>query len=227
MKVRIFVAVLLSLGFAVAAHAVTDEEHIPWDGAHRLLGTNGIINPEILVGFNPQPDPPADSAGAPLVLIDPNTASLTLTGQTGPQTFLLFFAIDLGDANLVVRDPTFGTSNFNSLTIGVDSEIAENTFLHLFDVVLGFTTSSSGLVDVTTVKGFNPQPDPPGTFGATSDLGLSFQYTSLSDATVSFQLLDAQGSALTLNAVPEPASLALFALGIGVLAALQHRRRPA
>jgi hypothetical protein len=46
------------------------------------------------------------------------------------------------------------------------------------DVLLTFGTTTLGILDGTSIVGFNPQPDPPGDFGAFDVLGLQFSFTS-------------------------------------------------
>ena len=206
-------SILAALILCGPVYAVTDVGDIQWDAAYRLLGTNGVINPDVLVGFNPQPDPPGSdpSSIADLFFVNPTTARFTLTGQSNPQKFQFFFALNLAGSELVVNAPEIPLSNFESLTFGVDAVVPGAGSTHICDVDLGFTTSSAGLVDFASLVGFNPQPDPPLGYAGGA---LLFEFTSLSDAIVTFRLLDASGDALQLRQVSEPGTMALIGLGL-------------
>jgi len=219
-------SLILATILAAPAYAVTDVDDIPWDSAFSLVGTNGIIDPEVLVGFNPQPDPPGTDPGriADLLLLNSmTTAEFKLTGQSNPQLFQFFFAVDLPGVELVVQEPERPLGDFDSLLIAIDALVPGAPSMRLFDVELGFRTSSSGVVDIASLVGFNPQPDPPGAFGA--EFGMLFGYTSLSDAFVTFSIRDVESNELLqLRQVPEPTILALLSLGFAGLAFTRRRK---
>ena len=71
-----FVRVIVMLGFALGAaraHAVT----VDWGDADPILINAGLENPLVLVGFNPQPEPPALVQNA---IFDPTALVLERAG---------------------------------------------------------------------------------------------------------------------------------------------------
>ena len=76
-------------------------------------------------------------------------------------------------------------------------------------------------LDPVMLVGFDPQPDPPGEFGAR--FGLTLAFKELSDVQVLFSVLPADGPPLAFTQVPEPSALALLGLGVAVCAASRGR----
>lgn len=91
---------------------------------------------------------------------------------------------------------------------------------------LDLSTDSNGIVDSSSVVGFNPQPEPPGIADA-GVFGMSFDFTALSEPTVALSVLDAQGNTISFSEVrvPEPPALTLFGLGLLALGAARWRQR--
>jgi hypothetical protein len=211
-------ALLGALAAPVQAAPVVD-----WADAFRLEPSGGLTDPVVLIGFNPQPDPPVRITT--LDLRDQTAPRLVITGQSNPQTFVLFLAIGVGELN---GGPTSMDFDLPPLT---GADLSSYGFRatgdgSVHDVRLTFSTSSAGITDGTSIVGFNPQPDPPGSFGAFDVMALEFSFTSLSDAIVTMQITDQTGAPLSLTAaaVPEPATLSLVGLGAAAMAWSRRRR---
>jgi hypothetical protein len=204
--------------FAGAASAAP----VDWTEAFALQG-RADLDPAVLVGFDPQPEPPSAPARAELDLRDPSAPILVLRDQSNPsgalQLFDLFFALDAGGRSITIIPCVLpsGASPRLELDVRADSVTGPLLFTALFD----FATSSGGLVDPGSVVGFDPQPDPPGEFGAT--FGLTLAFDRLSDVTVHFTLFDAQGEPVRFAEVPEPASAALVGVGLALCARARRR----
>ena len=199
---------------------------VDWARAFALSSGGGLENPALLVGFNPQPEPPAWLTN--LDLSDPTRAVMTIPGQTNPQTFDFFIAAQKVQNALPGGAPTYGLDlpSLPADRYGSYSFILKGGVGGDVTVMLGFATSSGGLVDPGSDVAFNPQPEPPEPYADAALMGLQFEFTALSDAIVTLQLFDAAGTALTLAQVPAPAPLALFGLGVAGLSLWQRRRTP-
>jgi len=177
----------------------------------------------VLVGFDPQPEPPAD-ARAVLDLSDRTAPLLILREQSNPpgglQLFDFFLAVDVGQTIAII--PCVLPSDLEPrLELEVRADTATGPIL--FEIFADFSTSSGGLVDPGSVVGFDPQPDPPGEFGAR--FGLTLAFDRLSDVQVRFSMAALDGAPLAFTQVPEPSAVAL--LGLGVAACAASRRRSA
>jgi hypothetical protein len=182
---------------------------------HAMLSSGGpFVNPEVLLAFNPQPDPPGDNTvldltdhAAPMLLLPAvfGTYSL-LVGMEGassgdPYTF-----------NVPTGGPTDKGGGVSEFTFTATGDGAH------FEIVLDITGFSAG-----SWGAFNPQPDPPG-FGITG-------FTFLADpmATMHIFELDANANLVPLSftetSIPEPASLGVLLLAGSVTAAARRRRR--
>jgi|GEM_PF-6172457 len=211
------VVVFASGGLAVspawAARAVT----LPSDlDLFATTGSGGPINPGVLVGFNPQPDPP----GSPVPLLDltdPTHPSLSLTG-VGTYSILFGFN-DASGTPYQFTLPTAplqgnadGHASYSFLATAGDGSVFQMSF------------DLSGINGAAV--GFNPQPDPPG-FGG-SIVGFSFQGDPMMSWTLDSGTLDGNGNfspsgVLSFDQVPEPATMMLF--GSGLLALGMVRRK--
>ena len=200
---------------------------VPWLQAFGLAGSGGLVNPGLLVGFNPQPEPPAriaelSFAANPMGDMYPPDPILTLRDQTQtagtPQFFDVFVALGVPMVELSFSAPAIAAG-----VPGVRTEARTAGGELLFQILLDLSSSSGGIVDPASLVGFNPQPEPPAGY-ASGAFGMSFAMTSLSDVMLRLQVFDAEGNPITLRSVPEPP--ALVALGLAMLALQRWRRRP-
>ncbi|WP_293899164.1 PEPxxWA-CTERM sorting domain-containing protein [Phenylobacterium sp.] len=228
------VAAALTLSFAGAAQAGDGSVRPPNykfnDGSRgfKLSTHGGIVNPGVLVGFNPQPDPPGDGALIGLLsvldLADPThpTIHAPLIGGDG---YRLQFYHNLADGSVRPIDApnSDGFTGFSEMFRG-----------HNINVTFQF---APGRVDPGSWVGFNPQPDPPGDgfaqdfhfFGAAPTIGVtSFGRGGGVDtspkAVVAFSV-SVDGDLLSFSATPEPATWAMMLLGFGGAGAVLRQRR--
>jgi hypothetical protein len=197
-------AVTASLAFATTS-ATAGVEPTPF----RV--TAGFENPVVLFGFNPQPEPPPAGFTGITLATTPDSASLTAGNLSNPQMFELIFGISTANGATVVAPPE-PAADYGQLTLAIDTGL--QTLFAVFD----FTTTSGGIVSSIDDVSFNPQPEPPPASFAPYDMfGQMFSFTSLSDATVTLTIQDANGGRLGLTALPEPASVLLVAFGLAGL----------
>ncbi len=221
-------AALLAFGAAAPAAAgdgsVRPNYRFPGglDGFKLVSRGGGDLNPGILVGFNPQPDPPG-TPGELLPAVMPTFLDLTNefnpvlnnAGLEGAWSFHFRIlghgdgAIDLPAAPIVTERGGFSHTSFDTRLDG-----------HAFRGLISF---GPGVVDRATWGSFNPQPDPPG-FG----FGAGFSFEGHTDPWASFSLfLDDRplSFALAPGGVPEPATWGLMILGFGLAGGALRRRR--
>ena len=172
------------------------------------LAVNSSLNPEVLVGFNPQPDPP----GTPptfLSLTDPTSPVFTNLSAGVSYGFVIsfinFFPPDPCDMTLPTPDSR-GNTGFSCSGVA-------GTVPTTFDAALTFT-GPGGVVDWVS---FNPQPDPPGDVAA-------YDVTFAGDASVALSI-SLNGTPLGFAPVPEPGTLTLFGTALIGLASWRRRQR--
>jgi hypothetical protein len=186
------------------------------DGAKgfSLISRGGPINPGVLVGFNPQPDPPGFGGddGALIALLNPADPML-FSPATGPVSFRL--AIEgLGDGSVIPLPDAPNADGFTETRAILGG--------HVFDITLRFL--GPGPIVPGSWSSFNPQPDPPGDV-------LAGQLAFVGDPQMFFTIsVDGDPLSFALapppSGAPEPATWGLMLLGFGGMgAALRSRRR--
>jgi len=169
---------------------------------------NSFLSPEVLVGFNPQPDPP----GTPptfLSLTDPTAPLFTNLSPGVSYAFVISFI------NFSPPDPcdmTLPTPTSDGKT-GFSCSGGTGTVANSLDAALTFT-GPGGVVDWVS---FNPQPDPPGDVAA-------YDVTFAGDASVAVSI-SVDGTPLDFDLVPEPGTMSLFGTALIGLAAWRRRQR--
>jgi hypothetical protein len=186
-------------GLAFAAHVT------PAPPLFEFATQGGFVDPGILVGFNPQPDPP----GAPATTVSlTNPERPVFSNSLAGGEFALELAITGlggGTITLPAAPNADGVTSFQTTIDG-----------HTFDGTLQFGPSSAVILPGSWVS-FNPQPDPPGDV-----LGVNFWVEG--DPWMSLSL-EEDGTPLTLSAVPEPATWAMVMLGLAMIGTAARRRR--
>ena len=220
MAIGAAVAAVAAMGLAGAAQAsqvdnlpVFAPNYIFPDGAEgfSLTTSGGPIDPEVIVGFNPQPDPPGDGdRGVTIALFNPFDPVVTSPSVGGSFSFLIGLLIP-GDGSVL---PLPAAPN-------ADGRTGESFTLdgHTVDIGLLF---GPAVVDPGSWVAFNPQPDPPGDVASAA-----FDFSSHGDPFMGFNIsVDGTPLDFTLNGgVPEPATWGLMLLGFGGLGAMLRARR--
>jgi PEP-CTERM motif len=194
---RTLIAAGSLLSASSVAHAV---QLLPLE--YRALDTSGgLLNPGVILAFNPQPDPP----GIPILdLADPFEPKFTQPPGTGAVfDFVLSFVGLPGLLLPAVQKPD--SDGVTTFTFNWDD--------HMFDVGLTF----SGPGGVKDWASFNPQPDPPGIWFA--DV---VTFAGAGDPAVALTISE-NGTNLSFS-TPEPTTWAMMGLGFAALGFMSLRR---
>jgi len=171
---------------------------------YRFTTAGGLTNPGVIVGFNPQPDPPGFVGDQ--LLSTGLTTSISTPANAGGYSFDMAF-LGLGTRALPLPGAP-STDGITTESFQIGSSV--------FDVVMTFQGPGSAI----NWAAFNPQPDPPGVW-----FGAQFGYPVVTDPTASFRVYE-NGAPLSLSlAVPEPTPWVLLIVGVGAVGAQARRRR--
>ena len=182
------------------------------DVGYRFNVLGGTFNPGLIVGFNPQPDPPGmptlDLIGGHEIRISQPDVG---PGMANMFDFVLSFPGLPGELLPAVDKP-----DSDGVT-GVTFEYRSD----MFTAVIGF--SGPGEAGSWTWGAFNPQPDPPGDWGA-----YQIQFAG-GDPSVTLNLYE-NDNPLSVAAAPELATWLMMLLGfvgLGFLGRHASRRSAA
>ena len=174
-----------------------------------FLTSGGIINPGVLVGFNPQPDPPGFPT-ATADLRDPGSPMFDQTSQA--TTYLVTVSLLLPGTPSLLLPAELSWATDGVVQVTCDGSVAKACDGSVFQISLAFPAGG-----VTSWSSFNPQPDPPGIY-------FSYLATFSGEPTFALSITDG-GNPLTFSPVPEPATWGLMAVGFVSLGAFAMRRR--
>ncbi len=173
--------------------------------------TGGLSNPGVILGFNPQPEPPGLPYGGTLDMSHPTAPSLLLPPALGSYSVLIGLLIPGNPVRAMDPQPAPNSDGNTGFEVTFGDGSVFKIDLHI-DGLIGDWAS------------LNPQPLPPG-FSA---LGTSFYgFTGDPMATISIFELVPNGDPLPLffSLVPEPASMALLTLPLLATVALRRRAK--
>lgn len=213
-KSAIFLSILSAILYTSSVLAEAPIPPIDWSHT-TVLNDSSTGEPRMQLGFYP-PDPVQPSA---LNLSDPTTIISTYS-STNPSSHLV-----------IAMDNEFVPLSASVSGIPDDNGHFEFGFVNglsgasVYTVILDLTTSSNGIPDSASWVAFNPQPEPPALSTNASAIEFYFDFTSMSDATLSMQVLDPDGAALAFSNVPIPGAVWLFATGIFTLLGLGRSKR--
>jgi hypothetical protein len=215
-------AALVLLALPLSSRAADTSQKVPWSQGFRFASAGGFVNPAVLVGFNPQPEPPVQLTE--LMFDDSKNPVLVLHDQHNPAGGFLLFDVFVGAG--VPGVPLSFSAPFVDPKSQAPETVSTTALSPGGDVLLNFYfdiySSSGGLVVPGTLVAFNPQPEPPAGFGSGA-FGMSFGISSLSDAMVRLRVIEGSGTPLLLSPVPEPRGM--MAVGMLALMALVWRRQ--
>ncbi len=168
---------------------------------------NVLVNPGVLVGFNPQPDPPGTPATDLFLGNAMHPELLNLAPLSGFQ-FIMSLVLPSGSCDSSIPMPNSdGVTGFHCTEMAGDETANVNVALQF--------SGPGGVVDWVS---FNPQPDPPGDVNS-YDLTFGGE-----DAAVAFSV-SVNGQPLDFRLVPEPSTIGLLGVGLIGLGSLHRWRR--
>jgi hypothetical protein len=167
----------------------------------------GRLSPEVLVEFNPQPDPPGFGGSRDITPGGgPVNQIATPLNDTG-YSFLIAL-LDVGPDAMAPLPPAPNSNGDTGAIFMADGSV--------FRLSLNFAGPGNA-IDWAV---FNPQPDPPGIW-----FGAQFGYPAAGDPVVTFALTENERPLiLSLASVPEAPAWALMIIGIGGVGALARSR---
>lgn len=203
--VRVLSCCTIGLAPLPASAAATLGYPLPTD--LHVFATSGPapVNPGVIVGFNPQPDPPG--FGDRVDLANPMDPSITFSVGGPTTTTILFGMHGAGPSDPYSPSPGVFSSDEDLQTASyVFDETGDGSVFQVTFNISGFTGAWSS---------FNPQPDPPGDFG--------FSFTGDPMLTVQVDYVEPSGGLAPLSFVPEPAGPGLLLIGAAALVGLRRK----
>jgi len=195
----------LTILFMATMTAEAQPVPVDWGQAFALSAQGPNVDPLILLGFNPQPDPPGDAA------------TLNLTDRTQPVLTIPEAAVSGGSMRMLFgisspyRFAAAGVPVRSMFSFLAEAPVASGLPSLTFE--LDMNTGSGGVPIPGSWTFFNPQPEPP-LLGASPDgLGIDFTFDMTSPATLALRVLEDGANPLVFTLVPEPASAAVMVLG--------------
>jgi hypothetical protein len=206
--VRFFVmAVIVAPTIADAAVLLPAYTFPDGSAGFEFRTAGGITNPGVLVGFNPQPDPP----GFPTTTADLRDPTSPVFDQTtGAIAYLVTVSLLLPGTPSLLLPAVLEADG--SVRVTCDGSVAKACDGSVFKLSLAFRDVTSWSLPSDT-EGFNPS-------------GVYFQYLATFGGEPTFALsITDGGNPLTFSPVPEPATWGLMAIGFVSLGAFAMRRR--
>ena len=207
-------ALVFTMASAGAAYAATTPYAAPnYTFANGSEGfafttTGGRLDPEVLVDFNPQPDPPGFGGSQDLTPFGGRVTQIATPLSDTGYGFLIAL-LNVGPGGMTALPPAPDTDGNTGLTF-----LGEGAAFRL-------TLNFAGPGEAIDWAAFNPQPDPPGIW-----FGAQFNYATLADPVVTFALTEGDRPlSLALAPIPEPAPWALMLIGVGGIGGWARTRR--
>ena len=221
-------ALVLVLSFVSGRSAEAFPHFTSFDGLRLSIPSteNGFLNPGVLVGFNPQPEPPLRISAD---LSEPVYPSWTWSSDepapadTHGYGFIVAFdfgsAVDIRyDTTLMARPDASNHYEFGFTASGITDQ---------FIVGLDFS-EGSGTFNPASFVSFNPQPEPP-LFQGMDFQAFEFNMTPASPTeiavTMSVRNEDLRAFGVFSPEVPEPSGCLLMCVGVLAIGGYHRARR--